>query len=99
MGLGFGGEGEVKAGATRGVFASPQAAAMRFNNGTADGESHTSAMKLGGKEGFEDLVGLLLRRKSDTGVADRHRKVLVLRALRLDGELAGSIHIFHGIDA
>jgi hypothetical protein len=32
---------------------------MRSNYGTADGQSHTDPMRLRGKEGVEDLVGLL----------------------------------------
>ncbi len=55
------GQSEIKTCPTGKVVDSPQASAMRFNDGTADAKSHTGAMRLGGKEGIEDLVRLLRR--------------------------------------
>ena len=40
------------------VGACPQPAAMRFHNGTADGQPHAAALGLGGKEGRKDLVNI-----------------------------------------
>src|SRR2546422_11715019 len=71
---------------------------MRFKNGAADAKPHAGAVRLGGKEGIEDLVRLL-RGKPYAGVADRDQKLLVFRSLRLDGKLTRSIHVFHGLDA
>jgi hypothetical protein len=45
MDLDFGGKGEVKACTARRVVGSPQAAAMRFHNGSADAKSHAGAMR------------------------------------------------------
>src|SRR5947207_11375242 len=97
VGLAFGGKGETKACAARRIVGSPQAAAMRFNDGAADGQSHTGAMPLGGKESIEDLVRVL-RRQPYPCIADRNHKVLVLRWLRLNCELAPPIHVLHGVD-
>ena len=71
---------------------------MRFNDGAADGQSHTGAVRLRRKEGTKDLVRLL-RRQPHTGIADANHKLLVFCSLRLDSELARSIHILHRIDA
>src|ERR1700682_705072 len=74
--LDFARQGEVKTCAARRVVGSPQAAAMRFNDGAADRQSHTRPMKLRAHEGIEDLVRLL-RRQPDAGIADGHHKMLV----------------------
>ena len=71
---------------------------MRFNDGAADGQSHADPMRLGGKEGVEDLVRLL-RRQPHAGIADTHHKLLVSRSVRLDGEFARPLHILHRINA
>src|SRR2546425_6675172 len=44
--LDFSGKNDVKTCAARRVVGSPQAAAMRFNDGAADRQSHTGAMRL-----------------------------------------------------
>jgi len=75
MCLDFRGKREVKACTTRSVVFSPQATAMRFNDGAADAKSHAGPMELGGEEGIKDLVRLL-RRKSHSGIADRHQNLL-----------------------
>src|SRR5712664_246149 len=98
MYLGFGGQGETKACAARGVVGSPQAAAVRFNNGPADPESHARAVSLGSKERIKDLVRLL-RWQPHTAIADRDQHLTILIALRLNGELARPTHILHRIDA
>ena len=71
---------------------------MRFNDGAADGQTHTGAMRLRGKEGMEDLVRLLWR-QSHSGIADGHHNLFMFRSLRVNGELAWPIHILHRIDA
>src|SRR5216684_5753318 len=88
----------MKTGAARRVVGSPQAATMRFDDGTADPKSHAGAVGLSRKERLEDLVRLL-RGKSHSGIADSHHNFLVFRSLRFDSELARSIHILHRIDA
>src|ERR1700686_1299088 len=98
MGLGFGGETEMKTCPARRVVGSPQAATMRFNDRAADPKSHTGALNLRGKECIKDLVRLL-RRESYTGIADRHHKLLVRGSLRRDGERTHPLHILHRIDA
>jgi len=55
---GFAGQGELKRCAPTGVCDGPQAAAMRFDDGTADGQSHAGALRFGGEEGIEDLLRL-----------------------------------------
>src|ERR1700751_1983237 len=47
----------------------PQAAAMRLDDRTADGQPHTSPIIFGRKECIEDLFRLL-RGKSRTGITD-----------------------------
>jgi len=71
---------------------------MRFNDGAADAKSHAGAVGLGSKEGIEDLVSLL-RGKPHAGIADRDRKLLVSRSLRLDSELAPLVHVLHPVHA
>ena len=93
-----GGQGELKSCAARRIVGSPQAAAMRFNNGAADPQSHARTVSLGGNECIKDLVSLL-RWKPHAGIADRYQYLIILTALRLDGELAHPIHILRRIDA
>src|SRR2546422_10491649 len=76
----------MKTGAARRVVGSPQAAAMRLNYRPADGESHTRAVRLGGKERLKDLVRLL-RGQTHSSIADGHHNLLVFRSLRFDIEL------------
>jgi len=71
---------------------------MRFNDGTADPKSHAGPLRLGGKERIKDLIGLL-RREPHAGIADRDHQLAVFGLLRLDGEFARPIYIFHRIDA
>ena len=47
----------------------PDSATVRFDNGFADGETHTAALRFRGKECIENLLRLA-RRKSGAGVAD-----------------------------
>ena len=61
MSLDFDGQRQAKARATRRIVGSPQAAAMRFNDGAADSKSHAGAVRFGGKEGIKDLARLLRR--------------------------------------
>src|SRR5438445_4882929 len=88
----------MEPGAARRVVGSPHAAAMRLNDRAADGESHTRAVRLGGKERLEDLAPLL-RGQPHAGIADGHHNLLVFRLLRFDGELARPIHVLHRIHA
>src|SRR5713226_1720380 len=58
VGLGFGGESEMKTCSARSVVGSPQAATMRLHDRAADAKSHAGTLKLRGKERIEDLVRL-----------------------------------------
>src|SRR4029077_15182247 len=80
------------------VVGSPQAAAMRLNDGATDRQSHAGPIKLRCKEGIENLV-CLLRGQSHTGIADAYYQLAGFLSLRVDGELAGPILILHRIDA
>ena len=51
----------------------PQAPAMRLDDGTADGQSHTGALGLGDKECIKDLVRFLCR-QSHASIADRDQQ-------------------------
>lgn len=55
----FTGQGELKRCTPAEVWADPQAAAMRFDNGPADWQSHAGALRFGGEEGIEDLCCLV----------------------------------------
>jgi len=57
---------------------------MRFKNGAADAKPHADAVRLGGKEGIEDLVRLL-RGKPYAGIADRDQKCAANDMDNLDG--------------
>src|SRR5712692_5772843 len=74
FGRDVGGQGEVETCSARRVAGSPQATAMRFNDGAADGQSHAGPLDLGCKEGIEDLV--LLRGQPHASIADGHKKML-----------------------
>jgi hypothetical protein len=80
------------------LVGSPQAAAVRFNNGAADPQPHARAVSLGGKERIEELV-LLLRRQPRARIADRDQHLTILAALRPDGQHACSVCILHRFDA
>jgi len=57
----FRGQRELKDCTPTGIGGDPQAAAMRFDDGTADGQSHAGTLALGGIEdvkNFLDLLGL-----------------------------------------
>jgi len=43
------------------VGGSPQVAAMRLHNGTADGQPHPASLRLGGKERRKNLVNIFSR--------------------------------------
>src|SRR5260370_16458001 len=88
----------MKTCAARRVVGSPQAPTMRFNDGAADAKSHAGPVRLGSKEGIEDLFRLL-RGKPYAGIADGHQNFFFLRSLGLDGHLAYSIHFLPPIHA
>src|SRR5712671_3422244 len=77
MYLNFCGQSEIKTRATGRVGGSPQAAVMRFNDRSADGESHTCSIKLGGKNRIEDLLRLLWG-QSHAGIAYGYHESAVL---------------------
>jgi len=81
-----------------GVVGGPQAAAMRFNYGTADPQSHTGAVRFGGEERIEDLIRLP-GWQPNTRIADGHQKVLVFGSLGFDGEFPHPVYALHRIDA
>src|ERR1700758_5684232 len=76
------------------VGACPQLPAMRLHNGTADGQPHAAAMRLGSKERREDLI-YLLRGQPHARVTDRELELTVLQ-LRLHRKLAS--RVLHGFD-
>ncbi len=65
----------MKTCAARRVVGGPQAAVMRCNDGTADGQSQTGPVNLRGKKRIEDLVRLL-RGQPYAGIADGDHKLL-----------------------
>src|SRR6266498_229992 len=69
----------------RGPGRSPQAAAMSFNNGTADRQSHANTLGLGGKEGFKDTPGLL-QIESSSGILNLDQHTLGVHR-RLDEQI------------
>ena len=73
----FAGQGELKGHARPGVGGGPQTAAMQFNDGTADGQSHAGALRLGGKECTEDLLRLFWL-KSHARIADRDQELTIV---------------------
>src|SRR5580704_11479300 len=95
--LDFGRQADVKARAPRRVATSPQAAPVRFHDGSANPKAHTRAVSLRGKERIEDLV-YLLRRKPGASIADGQQELVVFRSLRFDVELPRPICIPHRID-
>ena len=72
------GQSELKSCAAREVIGSPQATAMRLNDGLADAKPHAGAVRLGGKKRIEDLFRLL-RGKPYAGIGDGYLKLLVFR--------------------
>src|SRR6266849_81137 len=91
MCLGFGGESEIETCAPRRVVGSPQVAAVRFNDGAADGQSHTGSMKLRGKERIESKAAeQTLSDCTPESVALAKRHETHLRSQRvLSGKLNG----------
>src|ERR1700675_2003074 len=70
---------------------------MRFDDGAADGQPHTSPVILGGEKCLEDLFRLL-RGQSHTGIADRDQQ-LSISGFRLDSKLSSASRSPHCIDA
>src|SRR5882724_7677431 len=97
MGHDRSGQGELKRCTAPGSAGGPQAAAMRLDDRTADGQPHTSPVIFGRKECIEDLFRLL-RGKSHTGITDRDQQ-LSIAGFRTDGKLTSASHSLHGIDA
>src|SRR5207247_993740 len=95
---GFAGQGELKRCGSRGVCDGPQAAAMRFDDGSADGQSHSCALRFGREEGIEDLLRLF-RLQSHARIADRDQELTIVVLLRLDRKFTSSAHVLHGFDA
>src|SRR6266436_5534853 len=90
-------QGEMKGGSSSIVGGRPQPAAMRLHNGTANGQSHAAALRLGGKERRKDLIHLL-RWQPHACVTDRELELTVLQ-LRLNRKLsAGVLHGLNPID-
>src|SRR6202040_4176343 len=79
-------QGEMKGCTSSIVSGRPQPAAMRLHNGTADGQSHAAALRLGGKERRKDLIHLL-RGQPHACVTDRELELTVLQ-LRLNRKLS-----------
>jgi hypothetical protein len=71
---------------------------MRFDDGAADGQSHAGSLRLGRKEGIEDLLRLFWPH-SHTRIADRDQKLTIVALLRLDRKFTSSAHVLHGFDA
>src|SRR5256885_6093912 len=66
------GQSEMKTCAPFRVCGGPQTAAMRFDDGAADWESHTGTMRFRSKECAKYLFGLL-RWQSNPRITDRHQ--------------------------
>src|SRR5271156_4545957 len=60
------------------IGACPQLPAMRLHNGTADGQPHAAALRLGSKERKKDLIHLL-HGQPHALVADRELELTVLQ--------------------
>src|SRR5258707_12998467 len=86
----------MKSCAPSAVGTCPQLPAMRLHNGTADGQSHAAALRLGRKERRKDLIHLL-RWQPHARVTDRELELTVLR-FRLHRKLfAGVLHGFNAV--
>src|SRR5437588_12101459 len=85
----------MKCGTSSVVGIRPQPAAMRLHDGTADGQSHAAALRLGGKERRKDLIHLL-RWQPHTRITDRELELTVLQ-FRLHRKLSAGV--LHGFDA
>src|SRR5467141_2884115 len=77
------------------IGAGPQLPAMRLHNGTADGQPHATALRLGGKERRKDLIHLL-HWQPHARVTDRELELTVLQ-LRFNRKLSAGVR--HGFDA
>src|SRR6266481_901085 len=90
-------QGEMKGGSSSIVGGRPQPAAMRLHNGTANGQSHAAALRLGGKERRKDLFHLLLR-QPHASVTDGEEQLTVLQ-FRLHSKLSAAVlHGFDGVE-
>ena len=78
--LDFGRQADVKTRAPRRVATSPQAAPVRFHDGSANAKSHAGPVSLRGKERIENLFRLLCRQPY-ARIADGQQELLVFRSL------------------
>src|ERR1700722_8384116 len=84
----------MKSCASSTVGSGPQPAAMRLDYGTANGQSHAAALRLGREKRRKDLVSTATW-QSRTGVADRELELAVLQ-LRFHCKLSACV--IHGFD-
>jgi hypothetical protein len=87
MGRDRSGQGELKRCTAPGSAGGRQAAAVRLDVRTADGQPHTSPVISGRKDCIEDLFRLL-RGKSHAGITDRDQQLRSLFA-RIDQATSG----------
>src|SRR5690349_441035 len=73
----FSWQGEMKGGSSSIISSGPQLATVRLHNRATDGQPHTAAMRLGGKERRKDLIHLL-GWQTHARVADRELELTVL---------------------
>src|SRR5713101_1626030 len=84
--FGCGRQSEMKGCTSSVVGGCPQPATVRLHNGTADGQPHAAALRLGGKECRKDLLHLL-HWQPHACVTDRELELTVLQ-FRLNRELS-----------
>ena len=93
------GQGELKRRARPDVAGSRKSSPVRFDDRTADRESHAHAAGLGSEEGVEQLVGVL---GGDPDTAVRHRYQHLICFVLSDHQLARPIcdrfHRFYAVD-
>src|SRR3982074_315619 len=71
---------------------------MRFDDGATNAKSHAGTIRLGSKEGIEDVLCVLWV-QPQAGIRDGYLYFLFFRSVGADDQLASPIRVFHRIDA
>jgi len=87
----------MKSRARSGIGCGPEAAAMRLDDGTTNGQAHPDAIRLRRIKCIEHLVRL--GAQADARITHRDQQVSTIRAVRLDGNFTCGTQPLYGLDA
>src|SRR5262249_43083933 len=91
-------QAETKDRAAWSICGCPQAAAMGFNDGATDGQSHAGAVRLRREERIEDVLRAWGEANAHVSDADQQVMTVIIIMSRRDGDLALAVNVLHRLD-